>query len=233
MHLAGAKVEVLLPASPMSRKPATTTNLHWGSLLMWILATASALALAWFVLVLMYLVGWVSPFTELPVALQLALIIVTGLSFGSAVAALQSPAIAGQVQWARHWFFGTVLGWGMAAGLLWAEYLILGGAHFSIKVETVSVTLLLVGLSTGAVIGLSQWLFVRRWGTVSPWWILVSAVSWAVSALLAYALSAIQDFGMFTYLALVLLTGMLTDFITGLVLYVLCASSPPRPPQHR
>lgn len=214
---ASSKDSNITLAAPVRKK----SGLTWGGFLLWILSTGSTLAVAWFLLLFLYVMGWVLRFTELPTLLQLAFSVIGGLFLGSIVGAIQATAlIIGRVVWARNWFSGTAIGWGMAGGLGWVQYFILGGDHFSIKLEMIPMALLFVGVVTGAAVGFSQWLITHQSSAVPPWWIVISAASWAVGAPSAYTLSIAKDFGMLTYLVLMFLTGLLVDLMTGAALHI-------------
>jgi hypothetical protein len=129
-------------------------------------------------------VGWVLGRLLLP---DLSFV-VTGLAIGI----LQAFVLQHRLRNAWWWAVATTFGWmaGSAVGLLSLPL------QFS----------LLPGFTLGALLGLSQWLVLRRQVYWSGWWIALSLVGWTTGLV---------------YLPGLLLTGAIAGLLTGVTLALL------------
>lgn len=97
-------------------------------------------------------------------------------------AALQWLLLRGYVRGAGWWVPATVAGWSVGfqatSAFSFSVFSVLG---LDLNPETPGVlTTILFWSSIGAIVGLAQWLLLRRQVARGGWWILVCAVGWAV-----------------------------------------------------
>jgi hypothetical protein len=159
------------------------------------------LYLAWFMLTILgsilgWMLGWQTSYL-VPGKLSIfALAGVMGLILGAA----QWLVLRSHFTAAWWWILATVLGWtaGFPLGAELASRLGLVGFLFG----------MLVGLTTGAALGLLQWLVLRQHVTRAFWWIPTSIFAW-ISALIYYQPAS-------NWLGLMF--GLLVGIVTGLVL---------------
>jgi hypothetical protein len=140
---------------------------------------------------------------------------------------LQQPRVRGRAL--KHWGFwalATAFGWALAgfAGLpigrvVFAE----AGAR---AVLSVLMTMGIFGTLIGAMIGTSQWLYLRWRIREARWWIPATALGWGVGLPLALSLNMLAGFGLSA-----LLYGVVIGAAVGLIQWLLlkrCASSAAR-----
>lgn len=197
--------------------------LGWGRLVLWVLLTTIVMSTAWSLLVVLFVIGLITPIADLPAILQILASLTWGLLAGSMVAGGQLALLYRQVPWAGKWFKATAIGWSIGSGVWWHQYFLLGGDYFPVDLNTIPLVLLVSGIASGATIGLVQWLVMRQSFRISPWWVVVSAGSWALGAMLGYGVVSIADFGFFEYLVLMALAGATIGTVTGIALPMVSA----------
>jgi hypothetical protein len=185
-------------------------------LLIWILITPFVMLLGWIVLFFSWPFDLVSYFTMLPTLLQALPSGIGALLVGSIVGMGQTLLLRNRVNWASGWFYGTSIGWGLAGLLWWLEYLALGGVRFRVTADYLLLSLLVAGTAGGVAIGLGQWLLLRSRTKVAGWWIGLSAVGWLLGVTIGYAITFTIELGMFQYLVLMILVGLVVGIVTGL-----------------
>jgi hypothetical protein len=138
--------------------------------------------------------GWVLSHTLL---LNLD-IVLSGLAIGI----LQAFVLKGRLRAFWGWIIATTLGWflGVTLGL-------------ALVPDEMS---FLTGFLTGALLGVAQWLVLRREVNLSGWWIAISIVGWSTGLV---------------YLPGLLLTGAISGLLTGIALELLLRN--PKPVQTR
>jgi hypothetical protein len=111
---------------------------------------------------------------------QLSYLVPGGLStwtlagvMGLVLGAAQWPVVQAHLPRSGWWVLATGLGWmaGFQLGSLLAYRFGLAGIAFG----------LLVGVVTGAVLGLFQWVYLQRWVSRAGWWVPASIFAWASS----------------------------------------------------
>lgn len=130
--------------------------------LAWLFFTTLGSILGW-------MLGWQSSYQVPGWLSTFALAGVMGLVLGAA----QWLVLRSHINGAGWWILATGLGW--AAGFP-------AGAELANRAGLVSILFgLLAGLTTGAALGLLQWLVLRRHATQAFWWVPVSIFAWASS----------------------------------------------------
>lgn len=223
MSLPSSQVENISKEPAIGRARRTRPLLGLGRLALWVLLTTIVMSSAWSLLVVLYAIGFITPIADMPAPLQILLSLAEGLLAGSIVAAGQWAILYRQVKWAGKWFIGTVIGWTIGGGVWWFQYFLLGGDNFRVDLSTIPLVLLVSGIASGTTIGLAQWWVMRQSFRISLWWVVVSAGSWALGAMLGYGVVSIADFGFFTYLVFLALAGATIGMVTGLALPLVSA----------
>lgn len=155
----------------------------------WIAASVIGATLGWFL-------GWRLSFSVPGALATLALGAIVGLSIGL----LQSLALRGYARRAYWWAPISSVGWGVGflSGVWLAQRMGLAEAEFG----------LVAGAITGAVLGICQWMALRRWVPGAGWWVPASIFAWGSSLL--YYRPGLTGAG--------ILYGLLSGLVTGTVL---------------
>jgi hypothetical protein len=135
---------------------ASTTRADWGLGLLWVLGTV---------------VGWIVGFTLCEAFNDfLESLSADGVIIGTAVGLGQWLALRRSLPGSAWWIVATLIGFGVGK--------LLGDAI----AEQISGTLgyVLSGAAIGAVLGVAQWVVLRRHVGEAWWWVVASAVAWAV-----------------------------------------------------
>lgn len=219
-------------------KRAPQPGLRWDTWRAWVLANlvAEALGLGATLLIGIMLFGGLE---SLIGAVLVALLAV-------ALGAIVEGSIVGGLQWFvlrrpipdlrwRAWAVATAAG----AGIAWAlgmvpsvamSFVPAQGAQgttqgFAMAESVVLLLALLMGGALGAILGVAQWVALRRHVPAAGWWVLANAVAWAVGMVLVFAgTSFIPESGVVTpasiiaVIAGVVLAGTTVGAVHGLVL---------------
>jgi hypothetical protein len=106
-----------------------------------------------------------------------------GLCAGVLIGGAQWVVLRRYNRGAHWWFLATVVGWAASVGVNFA-FLGLTAMHLAVTDWILSLgtaSLLVYGAMTGLVVGLVQWVVLRRWGSRTLIWILIVIVAQAVS----------------------------------------------------
>jgi hypothetical protein len=154
-------------------------------------------------------VGWRASFLTPGVLSTVGLGATIGLILGS----IQSLVLHGQLKGPGWWVLANVIGWaaGFSVGVWLGQQLGLTEATFGF----------VIGLVTGAFLGVSQWIVLRRQVPDAGWWIPACIFAWAASLL--YYQPGVTWLGV--------LYGTLSGIVTGTVLlWLLYRPVPDAPP---
>ncbi|MGD8626941.1 MAG: hypothetical protein PVJ34_20570 [Anaerolineae bacterium] len=124
------------------------------------------------------------------------------VSAGVGVGVLQWPVLVGRFPRTWRWALATASAW-------------IVGSVVVVAVLPAELQLLLSGLILGPVVGLAQWLILRREVRWAAWWIAISAIAWITGLTLVPGILA---------------TGALTGAISGIALSLLLYT---RDPEHK
>ena len=154
-------------------------GLGWGSVALWILVTG---------------LGWGSglyPITPLTVEqLRSGSIGIFGCVVGAPFGALGAFIVApGQwlillslgrqyTWWLWSTFIGMFVGWGVANSAAYPVASLLNLPSIDLRSWVLSAVI--IGSLAGSVVGVLQWIALRRYGHSASWWILVSVIAWAI-----------------------------------------------------
>lgn len=156
----------------------------------WILASGMGMGLGW-------ALGWQLSFAVPALLAALAI----GLVAGAILGGMQALLLRGHFRQPGWWVLATGLGW--AAGMLFGSWIGQGLGLTEIGLG------LSIGAVTGALLGVFQWLFLRRQVTRAGWWLPASLLGWTSG--LVYYRPGVSGIG--------LLYGVLAGIVTGLALY--------------
>jgi hypothetical protein len=125
----------------------------------------------------------------------LGLALIGDVGIGAAMGIMQWLVLRPQVRQASWWIVASIVGW------------IIGLVAIAVVPPEIGA---LTGIMLGVVFGTAQWFILRRWVDGAGWWIVVSALGWAVGPI----------FG-------VLFVGAVVGAVTGIALELLLRH--PRP----
>jgi hypothetical protein len=154
-----------------SQKLLGLESAEWKFLLKWVLASAgsSLVGLVVYVAVsypLEGLAGWV---VADPVGRA---------AFGAVVGSAQWLVLRKRVHRSGRWVLASIVGW--AVGATVSLVLVLAVERGVVGTVSVFVTERAVWIVRGAVVGIAQWVVLRKRVHRSGWWVLASTVGWAV-----------------------------------------------------
>jgi hypothetical protein len=162
-------------------------------------------------------------------ALGIGMSLIASESIGEVVSFIVFGAAVGLAQWLvlRRFFEGS--GWwilatalGSAAGLSLTNMIhriLLGVSGYLVAGS-------LGGAALGLVVGIAQWMVLRRHLRKASWWVIVTAAGWSAGSIAAWAFSLqfIEFYKIMTEFALI---GTVVSISTGLVLLLLKKNTPP------
>lgn len=145
---------------------------EWGIFLLWILTSAMGWMIGFFIGVILAeiidgIVIWSS---------EILFYFMLGAGLGSGVGFMQWLLLWWQIPRAGWWVLASAAGLAVASGV--------GIAADTLKVVGSIDTLLgwtLVGVLGGAIIGIFQWLVLRKQVSRAGWWVLASTLGWGLS----------------------------------------------------
>jgi hypothetical protein len=129
---------------------------------------------------------------------------ISEFAVGLVVGLAQWVALRKQIECSEWWVLASGIGWAAGRGLVVAVF--------------PPQSTILIGGTLGAALGLAQWLILRRHVVQAWWWIVVSALSWAV--------------GLTGFLG-ASLVGTVAGAVTGLALEPMLRYSTPPPDEQK
>jgi hypothetical protein len=147
----------------------------------------------WFQWIIATTLGWFLGSLLLPY--------VSAVAAGVGAGIMQWPVLYHRIPRAWRWPVATARAW-------------TGGSLFLLIAVPADLQILLAGLIAGPLVGLAQWLILRREVYWAGWWIVISAMAWITGL---------------TVLPGVLTTGALVGAMTGLALNLLLHYPKPAP----
>lgn len=154
-------------------------------------------------------------------------VMVSGLASGAVIGGAQYLLLRGWLVKAGWWVLATGLGFGVAFSQLPIVGLFLQHTPLSEALQA-----FLIYPFAGLLIALTQWFYIVRRTSRSPWWILASVLGWAVG----YLLTTLSSYLSNTYLAFFAAIAVVYGLFTGLTLLwfgVLDRPVLPKPAQNR
>ncbi|OQY20848.1 MAG: hypothetical protein B6I35_09860 [Anaerolineaceae bacterium 4572_32.2] len=148
----------------------------------------------WFQWIMATTLGWLLGYLIFPN--------LPAISAGVGVGVLQWPILYRRISRAWRWPLITALAW-------------LAGSILLVVTTPAGLQFLLSGLFLGPIVGLAQWLILRREVRWAGWWIIISAIAWITGLTLVPGILA---------------TGAMVGAISGIALELLLrCPSPARP----
>jgi hypothetical protein len=139
----------------------------------------------WFQWIMATTLGWLLGSVLLPN--------LPAIAAGVGVGVLQWPILYRRIPQAWRWVLATAIAW-------------IGGSILLLIAVPSDLQLLLAGLVLGPLVGLAQWLILRREVHWAGWWIVISAMAWITGL---------------TLLPGILVTGAMAGAMTGIALALL------------
>jgi hypothetical protein len=100
-----------------------------------------------------------------------------------------------------QWMLATSAGWLIANGVAaaWAKYILITASSLNITSSPESIVILgflstIAYVMSGTLLGVCQWLVLRRYAAGAWWWNFIPAISFLFISLLIWLLSLLQDF---------------------------------------
>ena len=176
--------------------------LDWGLWLWWVVAGMVGWAAGWGV-------GWaVVEFLSTDIAVAGYVGVIAGVTVAGV---LQWLVLRRQVAQAVWWIVASIVGGAVVGGVIVAVGADTGFAAEAAMARDVDVGWIVEAALYGAVLGVLQWLVLRRQVAMSGWWVLASTVGWVVGDPVC---SSLIGFGTLSWVVF----GAVYGAITGLVL---------------
>jgi hypothetical protein len=169
------------------------TRAEWSLSLRWVLATT---------------VGWVVGFAICETVVKPFVYTLThfpsdGAVIGISIGIGQWLVLNRRINRTRWWIVTSIIGFGIGKDVGDIVAQVVPGAIGSA----------FAGLAIGASLGVAQWLVLRRHVPEASWWILASAIGWAVGSTIIASVDGESDDGM----ALAYVIGAIGAAVTGLI----------------